>query len=371
VELFLRGHRFPIGPELLITSLEVSNFNETDSLGELGVAAVNLIVRKEMEWIFRQQSISDRGIDAEIEIQDEAGDATGRLIALQIKTGPSYLSKKTDTGFVFRGKNRHLSYWRRHSLPVVLVLHDPGANVSYWQSVSDSNIEKTDKAWKIEVPFNQTFDKSAMKRLYDLAEGPIYERRVRRLVLDRPWMLLLENGERLFLEAEEWINKSSGRGSLALKARDEEEGSERLVQDWPFVMFPGWPYEFVFRQLFPWADLSVDEEFYHDRDEELFDDACGMWDGEDKRYIGHTEDFREWRSGLPELRPYQIDGGEVARYRLELVLNEVGRAFMMLDRFLETGERPGGPNPERFSAATHYGLKGLAMRYLRNPLNED
>jgi hypothetical protein len=348
----------------------VAGTNESDDLGDIGVAAVNLMVRKEMGWIFRQQSVSDRGIDAEIEILDSDGDATGRLIALQIKSGPSYLSETTETGFIFRGKNRHLAYWTRHSLPVVLVLHDLDANVSYWQSVVDPNIEKTAKAWKIEVPFSQVFDTSAMKALNELAAGPIYERRLRRLVLDRPWMLLLENGEQLFLEAEEWINKSSGRGSLALKAR-KGEGEERSIQEWPFVMFPGWPYEFLFRQLFPWADLSVDDEFYEDHDEEAFDNACGIWDGEDKRYIGHTDDFSEWRGELPELRPYEISGGEVARYRLELVLNEVGKSFLMLDRFLETGERPGGPNPENFSAATHYGLKGITMKYFGPPQEED
>jgi hypothetical protein len=250
------------------------------------------------------------------------------------------------------------------------VLHDPDANVSYWQHVSDEHVEKTEKAWKIEVPFAQTFDKSAMRQLAELAAGPIYERRLRRLVFDRPWMLILEKGEQLFLEAEEWINKSSGRGSLALKARNDE-GDERLVQDWPFVMFPGWPYEFVFRQLFPWADLTVDEEFYEDYDEDSFDNDCGIWDGEDKCYAGHTEEFSEWRARLPELRPYEICGGEVAQYRLELQLNPLGKAFLMLDHFLETGERPGGPNPESFSSATTLGLKGLALRYFGPPSEED
>lgn len=280
------------------------------------------------------------------------------------------MAEKTDTGFVFRGKNRHLAYWKRHSLPVVIVLHDPAANVSYWQSVEDKHIERTPKGWKLEVPFSQVFDKAAIKALHDLAEGPIYERRLRRLVLDRPWMLLLENGEQLFLEAEEWINKSSGRGSLALKARNAD-GDERLVQDWPFVMFPGWPYEFVFRQLFPWADLSVDEEFYESYDEQTFDNECGIWDGEDKCYMGHTEEFSEWRSDLPELRPYEIASGEVALYRLELTLNEVGKAFLLLDRFLDTGERPGGPNPEKFSSATHYGLKGMALRHFGPPPEDE
>ena len=195
-----------------------------------------------MGWIFRPQTVSDRGIDAEIEILDSDGDAIGRLIALQIKTGPSYLSEKTEAGFIFRGKNRHLAYWRRHSLPVVLVLHDPTANVSYWQSV------------------------------------------------------------------EEWTNKSSGRGSLALKARTAD-GEERLVQDWPFVMFPGWPYEFVFRQLFPWADLSVDDEFYDDHDERAFDNECGVWDGEDRGRAapgqGHEELRRVRHAGRKNLRRKQ------------------------------------------------------------------
>jgi hypothetical protein len=340
--------------------------SNSDQLGEIGVAAVNLVVSQEMNWIFRPQRISDRGIDAQIEIQDSDGDATGRLIALQIKTGSSFLSEKTKTGFVFRGKNRHLEYWRRHSLPVVLVLHDPESNISYWQSVEDKNVKKTPHAWKIEVPFCQTLDRSSMKALRELAEGSIYERRLRRLVLDRPWMLLLEQGEQLFLEAEEWINKSSGRGSFEMKGRSED-GEEYSIQDWPFVMFPGMPYELVFRQLFPWADVSVDDDFYHSYDEDAFETECGIWDNEDKRYIAYTEDFREWRTNLPELRPYEIASGEVALYRLELSLNDVGTSFLTLDRFLETGERPGGPSPERFSAATHYGLKGLMLRHLGPP----
>ena len=119
----------------------------------------------------------------------------------------------------------------------------------------------------------------------------------------------------------------------------------------------------MFRQLFPWADLSVDENFYQDHAEESFDNDCGIWDGANHS-VGHTEDFNEWRAALPELRPYEIAGGEVAMYRLELMLNEVGKAFLMLDRFLESGERPGGPNSESFSAATQYGLKyGIAVSW--------
>jgi hypothetical protein len=63
----------------------VANPNESDDLSEIGVAAINLIVRKDMGWIFRQQTVSDRGIDAEIEILDADGDATGRNFVEQVR----------------------------------------------------------------------------------------------------------------------------------------------------------------------------------------------------------------------------------------------------------------------------------------------
>ena len=74
-------------------------------------------------------------------------------------------------------------------------------------------------------------------------------------------MELLQKDEELFLEADEWINKSIGRGSLKLKGRDEA-GEEREVADWPFVMFPGMPYVRLFPpHLFPWANIRADDEF--------------------------------------------------------------------------------------------------------------
>jgi hypothetical protein len=38
--------------------------------------------------------------------------------------------------------------------------------------------------------------------------------------------------------------------------------------------------------------------------------------------------------GLTGLRPYDLEAGEVARWRLVLELNELGRSMLMLDDFL-------------------------------------
>jgi hypothetical protein len=65
----------------------------------------------------------------------------------------------------------------------------------------------------------------------------------------------------------------------------------------------------------------------------------GIWDSEEKRYIGNTEDFDEWRVGRyepGELRPHSQSGGEVDHWRLTLTLNELGRAVLALERHLST-----------------------------------
>ena len=58
---------------------------EPDRVGVHGVAT---LIHKELGWILREQHESDHGIDALVETV-VAGQPTGRLIALQIKSVPS------------------------------------------------------------------------------------------------------------------------------------------------------------------------------------------------------------------------------------------------------------------------------------------
>ena len=54
-------------------------------------------------FAFREQSESDYGIDAHAELI-EFEQPTGRLLAIQIKSGPSYLSDRSPDGFIFRDR---------------------------------------------------------------------------------------------------------------------------------------------------------------------------------------------------------------------------------------------------------------------------
>lgn len=102
-------------------------------------------------YIFREQPISDCGIDAQVEWV-ENGIATGELIALQIKSGSSFFSEESFEDFVYRGDRKHLDYWIRHSLPVLIVLCDVRTTRCYWQVIDPNSVEVTGQGWKVSLP---------------------------------------------------------------------------------------------------------------------------------------------------------------------------------------------------------------------------
>lgn len=74
--------------------------------------------------IFRRFDSFDWGLDGEIEFKDAGGQATGKRVYVQLKSGDSHLSRrKSDGEEIFRvPKRRHLQYWAQHQYPVLLVI---------------------------------------------------------------------------------------------------------------------------------------------------------------------------------------------------------------------------------------------------------
>ncbi|WP_333877468.1 DUF4365 domain-containing protein [Methylobacter sp.] len=86
----------------------------------------------------------DYGIDSEVEFKGpETGEASGRKIYVQLKSGNSYLrSRKRDGKEIFDVTNdRHLQYWQNQPVDVYLVIrqHDEmrGEDVIRWMNVSE------------------------------------------------------------------------------------------------------------------------------------------------------------------------------------------------------------------------------------------
>jgi small GTP-binding protein len=86
----------------------------------------------------REFNVSDKGIDMEIEFNDDSGDPTGRKLYLQLKSGDSYLrERKGDGAEIFTIKDeRHAHYWMAQAFPVLLVVRTSDGEVR-WMEVRD------------------------------------------------------------------------------------------------------------------------------------------------------------------------------------------------------------------------------------------
>lgn len=82
--------------------------------------------------IWRETNTGDVGIDGQVEFVTAEGLATGRLIAMQVKSGASYFAHPTDGGWKFYPAEKHRRYWESFPLPVLVVLHDSASGKSYW-----------------------------------------------------------------------------------------------------------------------------------------------------------------------------------------------------------------------------------------------
>jgi hypothetical protein len=132
-----------------------------------GVYAIAKIVHEELRWIFHPQE-QDFGIDALIEVIADCV-PTGKMIAVQIKSGTSYFAHEDASGIVFRGTLEHLNYWLNHDLPVIVVLYDPGSGVAYWQTVTSEHVTRMPDGWKMSIPRGQKLEAAQANQLEEVA----------------------------------------------------------------------------------------------------------------------------------------------------------------------------------------------------------
>ena len=301
----------------------------------IGVGYVQSVVDRDLGWVFREQPTDDYGIDAHIEIADDTS-PVGKLIAVQIKSGESYFKENSQTSIIFRFDSKHAEYWLNHSLPVIIILYNPKTHKCIWEHLQKDNIEfiSGDKC-KIKISNKQVFDINSKKALEEIAnKQSIFERRYNNLLAAKVWMDELAEGNTLILEAEEWVNKSSGRGSMKLLLVDGMSGEEKSLVEWPFVMFPMQQYADVFPRIFPWADFSVDEDYYEEYETWRYQEEECHYDKEDDTYYPVGLSRQEWDDLQPRIRPYSNSAGEVDNYRLVMTLNEIGKAFLLLENHI-------------------------------------
>lgn len=300
-----------------------------------GVRLVEEFFSKKLDWVFiENHQENDYGIDAYAE-EVLNNNVTGRMLGMQIKTGKSYVKINSNNTITYLGKIEHLNYWTNHSLPVLLILCDPDEKVCYWKQIIKEDVKMTEKGWSIEIDTNNQLTKDKLDELRKIAQKPMYQKRLDSLVFAKSWMDEIINGNQIILEAAEWINKSDGRGSMRILIKNFSGKEDVKLASKIRVPFTN--YSSMFPKLFPWANISIDEKYYYDYDYDMFFTDNSYKDTDTDEWIKAPDfdnAFSIYRDELPKIRPYIIERGEVARYRLILDLNDFGKSFFNVDSYL-------------------------------------
>jgi Domain of unknown function (DUF4365) len=268
----------------------------TDNTAQTGVNAVEAIFLS-MKWLFRRQLESDFGIDAQAEIVNDEGYPTGQLVAMQIKSGPSFFRLRGED-YVFRGEQRHLDYWDRHSLPVILVMHNPVDGMTLWQRVERHLVTQgANGTFSMKMPQWQKLEAgSADAILRRIPRSDPESDRRNRMMLDLSLIRRVSEKGEAYVTIDEWVNKSLNFRAASIYF-DEYDASPAYAIE--FYMNAS-NVSAVFDWIFPWLEFG---------------------------YLDMPQD----------------DNGEVMEHVFEVKLNYLGQAFLMLEDYYVNGAEP---NPD-------------------------
>lgn len=274
-----------------------------DPTERIGVNAVERIVTKDFSWIWREQDVSDFGVDGQIEAVDPSGRPTGQLFAVQVKSGPSYFRGSGET-IPFYVDEVHLKYWNQHSLPVILVLHNPEDGQTVWQWADLKTARATSGSWSIDIPRTKFFDAGTRAELEDQVWSDDSVGLRRRFAFDRQLMKEFQDRD-AFVTIDKWVNKSLRYRGIEVRFDDPH----KELPDHEIPIMATWHYEIpdLMLHFLPWLEYDYYEE---------------------------PEDV----------------AGEVEGHLMSVWLSKPAKAFLELEAFFENP--PVAPEPEEMEGST-------------------
>lgn len=141
-------------------------YNSNTQMGRQGVNKVATIVN-EIGFIWRELTIDDVGIDGHIEIVSENGNATGKNVAVQIKSGSSYFKEKGNY-WQFHFEEKHKNYWENHPLPVFVILYHPDLDTCYFTDIRQNIRECSNTNNTVSIPKTNVFNASSKSIFEDI-----------------------------------------------------------------------------------------------------------------------------------------------------------------------------------------------------------
>ena len=147
--------------------MELPKFTTTNLKERIGVSLVQYRCAQ-MSLIFRETSNSDTGIDGQIEEVNQDGNATGRILAVQIKSGDSYLHD-SGNNWIFYTDEAHKNYWKAYPIPVILLVYRPSDDNIYFVDIKYTlNVKE-----KIEIPKSNILNEENKDELFKTMGGSI------------------------------------------------------------------------------------------------------------------------------------------------------------------------------------------------------
>lgn len=144
-------------------------YTRSQQIGRSGEAYVDRFVTDVLGWVYRSVHLeADFGIDGFVDVTTD-GHVTGRSLAVQIKCGDSYTSKRTGGGIRYEGGNQHLNYYLNQSVPVILIVLSSDCTEGYWVEFDVDRTNETAAGWWIEVPKRNVLDQSVAAQWAGLA----------------------------------------------------------------------------------------------------------------------------------------------------------------------------------------------------------
>jgi hypothetical protein len=152
-----------------MSSFDFPKQNSNQKTGRKGEAFFEYFTSSVLGWIYRPvHQESDFGIDGYVDIVDN-GNVTGKSIAVQIKCGNSYVSKKSEGGIKYEGVNKHLNYYLNLQIPVVLVVINGDCSQGFWVEFDIEKTTNSKTGWWIEIPENNKLDITSQNFFVGLA----------------------------------------------------------------------------------------------------------------------------------------------------------------------------------------------------------
>ena len=150
----------------------------TDVTAEIGVNVVSTIVNDEFGWIFRRtHQEHDFGVDGYIDYVNSEGGVTGKFLAVQIKTGKSYLSKNGSIHW-YKDTKEHLNYFLNLPTPIVLIICDPESKECFWAELKKEDVEFKGDTWRYPIPKSEKLNKkyvNKIKKIFGSSEDHLAE----------------------------------------------------------------------------------------------------------------------------------------------------------------------------------------------------